>query len=182
MLFGGAFFDPTTRSARRTSIGAFLSNAGILIGGLAIIAGVFLPWVQGVFVGSAYAPPNGIAAGGALGWLLAALAVALILGALANILGHSRPFNFGLQLFAIVAGVAALISYTFSRPCFGLPPEGIEHRIVFGPTCPWIGDGLGGGYYLVRTGAAITLISALLALAICGLATVIRHRRAPAVA
>jgi hypothetical protein len=53
MLFGGAFFDPTTRSARRMSIGAFLSNAGSLIGGFAILAGVFLPWVHGVFVGSA---------------------------------------------------------------------------------------------------------------------------------
>jgi hypothetical protein len=186
MLFGGAFFDPTRRSARRTSIGAFLSNAGILIGGFAILASVFLPWVHGVLADPTSTPPNGLAAIGALGWLLVIIGGTLLAGALANALSHSRPFNLGLQVFATVAGIAVLLSHPFMRPCFVPPVEGTQLHIglppQFGPGCPWTGNGLGAGYYLVRTGAAITVASAILALAISGFATVIWRRRAPVIA
>jgi hypothetical protein len=184
MLFGGAFFDPSVRPARRTSLLGLMSNVGILLGGFVIFTSVFLPWVHGVLVGSAYTPPNAIAAEGALGWFLVALGGALILGAMANILGHSRRFNLGLQVFAIAAGIAALISHAFMRPCFAPPYEGrvLVGSLGFGPTCPWTGDGLGSGYYLVRAGAAITIASAALALAIAGIATTIRRRRTPVIA
>jgi hypothetical protein len=109
---------------------------------------------------------------------------ALFLGALAGILHSSRPFTVGLQLFAIVTGIAALIAHAFAaRPCF-VPPEvgtRIHIGIAFGPVCPWTGDGLGAGYYLVRTGAVITIASAVIALALAGVATVIRRRRAPVI-
>jgi hypothetical protein len=183
MLFGGAFFNPNARSGWRTSISGLLSNLGILLGSLTMLAGVLLPWVHRAFVGSAYAPPNGIAAAGGLGWLLAVTAGLLFLGAMSGIISSSRPFTFGMQLFAIVGGTAALVAHAFARPCFGMPPEQIEHRISFpfGPVC-WTGDGLGAGYYLVRAGAVITIASAVFALAIAGVATAIRRRRAPAVA
>jgi hypothetical protein len=184
MLFGGAFFDPSVRPARRTSLLALLSNAGIVIGGFAILAGMFLPWVHRVLADPASTPPNGLAAIGARGWLLVMIGGALLAGALANILSHSRSFNLGLQVFAIAGSIAALVAHASARPCFAPPLEGPQLHIglPIGPGCPWSGDGLGAGYYLVRTGAAITLTSAALALAISGLAAAIRHRRAPAVA
>jgi hypothetical protein len=185
MLFGRAFFDQNARSGWRTSIGALLSNGGILVGGFIILAAVLLPWVHRVFVGPAYAPPNGISAVGGLGWLLAVIGGALFFGALAAIVSSSRSFTFGMQLFAIVGGTAALVAHAFARPCFEMPPEGTRiliGELELGPSCPWTGDGLSVGYHLVRTGAVITIASAVLALAIGGVATAIRHRHAPVAA
>src|SRR5207245_2963513 len=78
MYYGGAMFDPNPRVPRRVSLGGLATSIGILIGGLTLLGGVLLPWRVREMVGPSGNPPNGIAAAGALGVVLAILGAALV--------------------------------------------------------------------------------------------------------
>ena len=175
MYFGGAMFDPNPRQRRRTSLGALLSSAGIFIGGLTIVAGVFAPWTSERDPTVPFLQ-NGLVGAGPWAVALLTLGSILIVASAANGLSPARRFNLGLQIFAIVVGATAFgIDMALG---WRYAPRG-PFRCATAAQCLFFRHPYQRqiGYWLTRNGAGIVIAAATVVLFAAGVSTLWARRR-----